>query len=268
MRRDHLRRLIIKEIYNTNLRVLYEADDPAAPPADPAAPPADPTAAPADPADGAVPADPTATPADPAAAMGAIAPPADPMAGVAAPPADPMAGLGAPPADPMAAGSAPAPGAPATDATAPNAKKAVKAKPPNPNEDPANFKIYTALHKAISAAKSVANESLRRRSLRFLYEEKEEQKEGEGSSPDIDIDNFAGSIANLINNYTSLVDVKKAVIDQANYYIGQEFPDQAEALRRQLKDSLRKNYHISLERSDEPKDSYAVGARSAGGGAA
>jgi len=260
MKRGHLRKLIIKEIYNTNLRVLYEADDPAAPPADPAAPPADPAAAP--------PADPAAAaaPADPAAAMGAIAPPADPMA-TGAPPADPMAGLGAPPADPMA-GGAPAPGAPATDATAPNQKKAVKAKPPNPNEDPANFKIYTALHKAISAAKSVANESLRRRSLRFLYEEKEEQKEDEGSSPDIDIDNFAGSIANLINNYTSLVDVKKAVIDQANYYIGQEFPDQAEALRRQLKDSLRKNYHISLERSDEPRDSYAVGAGSASGGAA
>ena len=247
MKRNAIRKLIFKELYSTSLKNLYEADDPAAPPADPAAP-----APAADPA--------LAAPADPAAAA---APVADPT--IAAPPADPMAAMGGatPPADPMAAmGGAPTPAAGAPP------KKNVKAKPPNPNEDPANFKIYSALKKAISSAKNAANESLRRRSLKFLYEADDKKEEKVGSSPDIDMDNFAGSIANLIDNYTSLVDVKKTVIDQADYYLGQEFPNEADALRRQLKDLLRKNYHISLERSEEPKDSYAVGARQGGGGAA
>jgi hypothetical protein len=119
--------------------------------------------------------------------------------------------------------------------------------------------------KATAAAtgeeEKVATESLRRRSMRFLLEQESEEAK-------IDVGVYAGEIAKLIKNYTSLVDVKKNVITQAEEYLDDEFPKQAETLKKQLKDLLRKDYHISLERPEPPSDSYAVGAKSGGAGTA
>ena len=101
---------------------------------------------------------------------------------------------------------------------------------------------------------------MRRRSLKFLMEQ-------ETQEPSIDINVYAGKIANLIKNYTSLIDVKKNVIDQAEKFIDEQFPKSAEKLKKDLKDLLRKEYHISLERPEEPEAPLAVGATKSGGGA-
>jgi ribosomal protein L7/L12 len=113
-------------------------------------------------------------------------------------------------------------------------------------------------------AEAVA-ESFRHRSLRVLYEQEAKKEKPE---PKINMDVFTEKIANLIKNYTSLVDVKKNVIDQAESYLKSQFPDHADKLNKQLKNLLSKNYHISLERPEPPPDSYAVGAKGGGGGAA
>jgi len=119
--------------------------------------------------------------------------------------------------------------------------------------------------KATSSAEedseSAANESLRRKSLRFLIEQ-------EDKKPKIDMEVYAGEIAKLIKNYTSLVDVKKNVITQAEEYLDNDFPNETDSLKKQLKDLLRKDYNISLERPEAPPDSYAVGAGAGGGGGA
>lgn len=107
----------------------------------------------------------------------------------------------------------------------------------------------------------MATESLHRRSLRFLTEQNE-------TDPSIDIGVYASKIANLIKNYTSLVDVKKNVIDQAEKFLDSQFSKNSESLKKQLKDLLRKDHHISLERPEPPPDSYAVGAGAGGGGGA
>ena len=272
--RSKIRRLVIQEHYRTSLiQQLYEQTEPA--PADPSAPAEDP-AAPADPASTSptAPAAPPATdtPAplpDPTAAAPAIdptaaaTPAADPTIAAATSPipaptlsaspsipaipaiTPPVAGLPAP----AGATPAPAPG------TAPKPKPAAK-------PGTAASEVDKAGQAAIKAGEdSLAKESLRRRSLRFLIEQSEE-------GPNIDIGTYAGKLANLIQNYTSLVDVKKNVIDQAEKFLDDQFPKNAEALKKQLKDLLRKDYHISLERPEPPSDSYAVGAKSGGGGAA
>ena len=106
----------------------------------------------------------------------------------------------------------------------------------------------------------VATESMRRKSLRFLLEADD--------APKIDMGVYAGKIANLIKNYTSLIDIKKNVITQAEQYLDDEFPGKSDPLKKELRNLLRQEYHISLERSEPPSDSYAVGAGSGGGGAA
>ena len=243
--RSDLRRMVIREMYGTSLSQIFEQAAPADPAADPAA---DPTAATATP-----PADPAAVPpADPAAV-----PPADPTAALGAaaatpPAADPLAGL------PPIPGATPAPGAAAAGAAA--KKKA--AMPPDPEKDPLKAQLNKALIKATkSVDTSIAVESLRRRSLRFLFEADE-------NAAKIDIEVYAGEVARLIQNYTSLVDVKKNVIDQAIEYLKSQFPDEAEGLGKQMTDLLRKQYHIFLEKSEPPKDSYAIGATGGSGGGA
>jgi hypothetical protein len=161
--------------------------------------------------------------------------------------APPVAGLPAP----AGAAPTPAPGA----ASKPKPKPAAK-------PGTAAAEVDKAGQAAIKAGEdSLAKESLRRRSLSFLIEQSEE-------GPNIDIGTYAGKLANLIKNYTSLVDVKKNVIDQAEKFLDDQFPKNSEALKKQLKDLLRKDYHIFLERPEPPSDSYAVGAKSGGGGAA
>jgi hypothetical protein len=194
---------------------------------------------------------------------GAAAPAVDPAAAAAAVPAvDPAAAVPAVPgAAPAVPGAAPAvPGAATAGETA---KKSAKA--PDPAKEPGKAEVNKAFSKAMSAATEsegeVASESLRRKSLRFLIEQEDKKTK-------IDMSVYAGEIAKLINNYTSLIDVKKSVITQAEEYLSNDFPKEADALKKQLKDLLRKDYHISLERPEAPSDSYAVGAGAGGGGGA
>jgi len=244
---SQLKRLIIREMYNTSLSQLYEQAPPA------------PTPAPA-PA------------ADPAAGMFEETPAAPPVPGAAAPAVDPAAAaVPAPAVDPAAAavpGAAPAvpaaaPAVPGAAAAGETAKKSAKA--PDPAKEPGKAEVNKAFSKAMSAATEsegeVASESLRRKSLRFLIEQEDKKTK-------IDMSVYAGEIAKLINNYTSLIDVKKSVITQAEEYLSNDFPKEADALKKQLKDLLRKDYHISLERPEAPSDSYAVGAGAGGGGGA
>ena len=282
--RAAIRRAVIREMYNTSLMQIFEQ----APPADPAAAaaaavPADPAAAAAavpavDPAAAAAPAvDPAAAaaaaaPVDPAiAAAGAagVAAPAvpavDPTAALAAAPAAVPAVPGAAPAVPGAAPAVPgaAPAVPGAAPAAPAAPGAVPPPAPKSNET-GKQEVFKALMTSTADAEAeAASESLRRRSLRVLFEQDEKKKE-----PKINMDMFAEKIANLIKNYTSLVDVKKNVIDQAESYLKSQFPDDHEDLSKKLSDLLRRQYRITLERPEPPPDSYAVGAKSGGGGAA
>jgi hypothetical protein len=171
-------------------------------------------------------------------------------------------GVATPPAVPPAPG-APAPAAPGAAAAGDAAKK--KAKAPDPVKEPVKSQVNKALMKATTAASDSsddsANESLRRRSLRFLVEQDDKKSK-------IDMGVYAGEIAKLIKNYTSLVDIKKNVITQAEEYLDSDFPSESDTLKKQLKDLLRKDYNISLERPEAPPDSYAVGAGAGGGGGA
>jgi hypothetical protein len=248
--RSNLRRMVIREMYGTSLSQIFEQAAPADPAADPAAAAATPPADPATP-----PTDPTAAPATPPAT-------ATPPAAGAAPAADPLAGLppipGAAPTPAPGVTPTPAPGA----AAAGDAAKKKATTPPDPEKEPLKAQLNKALIKATkSGDTSIAVESLRRRSLRFLFEADE-------SASKIDIEVYAGEVARLIQNYTSLVDVKKNVIDQAMEYLKSQFPNEAEGLGKQMTDLLRKQYHISLEKSEPPKDSYAIGATGGGGGGA
>ena len=242
--KSRLRRLIIQESYNLSLmQQLYEQTTPT--PTDPTAS-ADPTAA-APAADPTAPADPTAVPtADPTAAA---TPAVDPTA---APAVDPTA---AAVADPTAAAAPPAPGAPPTPSSL--TKKSF-----DPDKDPVKDRLQQALDRARGDAKNnIATESLRKKSLLFLVEQ-------EGEKPQFNLRTYAREVANLINNYTSLVDVKKIVIDQAEANLDDEFPKGSDGPKRELRDLLRTVYHISLERPETPPDSYAVGATEGGSGGA
>jgi len=243
-----IRKSVIKEMYGTSMRFLLEAEGD--PPADPAAaaPAPDPTTPPADP---------TAAPADPAAAAAAPAP--DPTAGAAAP--DPLAGLGA--AAPAAAPGAPpaptAPGAPPAPGT-PTASPVQGTKIPSA-DDPIEKFLVKADDLAIKkASNKTQTESLRKRRLSFLME-------AEGDEPEIDMDSFAGDVARLIKNYTSLVDVKGSVVTKAQKYLKDKYPKKGQGYSDELVSLLGKDYDIRLEPKEEPPDSYATGAKSSGGAA-
>ena len=233
-----LRKHVIKEMYGTSMRFLLEAEgDPPA--VDPAAAPADPTA---------VPADPAAAPVDPAAA------PADPTA-VPAP--DPLAGLGgAVPGVPPAPGDPTAPAAPGAPAASP-----VQGTKPSISDDPIEKFLVKADELAIKKASNKTQvESFKRRRLSFLME-------AEGDDPDLDMDSFAGDIARLIKNYTSLVDVKGNVVTKAQKYLKDKYPKKGQIYSDELVSLLGKDYDIRLEPKEEPPDSYATGAKSSGGAA-
>jgi hypothetical protein len=121
--------------------------------------------------------------------------------------------------------------------------------------------LVSAEERAIkSASDKVQVESLRRRKLSFLLE-------AEGDEPEINMDSFAGDVARLIKNYTSLVDVKGSVIKKAQKYLKEKYPKQGQAYSDELVSLLGKEYDISLEPKEEPADSYATGAKSSGGAA-
>ena len=241
---------MIKGLYETSLRFLYEQ----APPADPAAPPADPAAA--------------APPVDPAAAV----PPVDPAAAAAIPGAPPVAG--APPVDPAAAaipvappvpGVLPAPAAPPVPAAPPAAPPPKPKINPNDLKDPIQKFLVGAEKKAIEKSANKVGEgairSLRQKSLSFLLE----ADEASIKEPELDIETYTSEIARLIDNYTSLVDIKSNVITQAKDYLTKQYPDKAEAFGKQMIDLLRKQYNISLEPDEPQPDNYAAQAGTAGG---
>lgn len=270
LNRSKIRRLVIQEHYRTSLiQQLYEQSEPA--PADPAAPADDPSASAAP-----TPADAAPTPAPPTSGSPSSTPSPipepvpDPAAAAPIPAIDPTSAAAPPPMPaPLSSVGAPSPSTSSTAPAAPTLPTPAGAAPtPKPKPKPAAkpgtaaAEVDKAGQAAIKASEdNLAKESFRRRSLRFLIEQSEEE-------PSIDIGTYAGKLANLINNYTSLVDVKKNVIDQAEKFLDDQFPKNSEALKKQLKDLLRKDYHISLERPEPPSDSYAVGAKSGGGGAA
>lgn len=232
-KKNQIRSLVIQEIYNTRLSQLFEQAPP----------------------------DPTAGATEPAADTSAETPPAVPATELTPPAADPTAS--ALPPDPMAgAGAAvapPIPGMPAAPATAAAKKPVIVI---NAEEEPIKSHLNKAMIKATDSAKEISTESLRKRSLRFLFEQDETE------SPKIDIGVFSDEVARLINNYTSIVDIKKSVITQAERSLDNQFPGKSEPLKKKLKDLLRTEYHIFLDKPEAPSDSYAVGATSGGGGGA
>lgn len=235
MNRSRLRREIIKELYGTSLRFLYEQ----APPADPTAP--DPTAA-------AVP-DPTAA-----------APTPDPTAAVPTPPVpDPTAA-----AAPIAPGAPPVPGAPATAAV----------KKPTVHADiktAIGKYLEKAEQKAIgSEAEAVESgnvgervtRSLRNRRMSFLLEADDD---ADLKEPELDIKVYTAEVARLIDDFTSLVDYKKITIDAAKEYLKSHYPSEGESLGKEMVDLLDREYHISLEPKEPQPDHYAKEAGGAGG---
>jgi len=233
-KKNQIRSLVIQEMYNTRLSQLFEQAPP----------------------------DPTAAATEPAADTPAETPPPDPAAEITPPAADPAAAalppIPVPGAGALAGAIPPMPGAPA--APAPATKKPVIVI--NAEEEPIKSHLNKAMIKATDSAKEISTESLRKRSLRFLFEQ------DEAESPKIDIGVFSDEVARLINNYTSLVDIKKSVITQAEKSLDNQFPGKSEPLKKKLKDLLRSEYHIFLDKPEAPSDSYAVGATSGGGGAA
>jgi len=233
-KKNQIRSLVIQEMYNTRLSQLFEQAPP----------------------------DPTAAATEPAADTSAETPPPDPAAEITPPTADPAAAalppIPVPGAGALAGAIPPMPGAPA--APAPATKKPVIVI--NAEEEPIKSHLNKAMIKATDSAKEISTESLRKRSLRFLFEQ------DEAESPKIDIGVFSDEVARLINNYTSLVDIKKSVITQAERSLDNQFPGKSEPLKKKLKDLLRSEYHIFLDKPEAPSDSYAVGATSGGGGAA
>jgi hypothetical protein len=233
-KKNQIRSLVIQEMYNTRLSQLFEQAPP----------------------------DPTAAATEPAADTSAETPPPDPAAEITPPAADPAAAalppIPVPGAGALAGAIPPMPGAPA--APTPATKKPVIVI--NAEEEPIKSHLNKAMIKATNSAKEISTESLRKRSLRFLFEQ------DEAESPKIDIGVFSDEVARLINNYTSLVDIKKSVITQAERSLDNQFPGKSEPLKKKLKDLLRSEYHIFLDKPEAPSDSYAVGATSGGGGAA
>jgi hypothetical protein len=270
MNKNNIKKIILKEMYGTSLRVLYEADEPAdptapAPGAEPAPPAPDAAAPPgAPPPPGGDPTAPGAPPGGDPGALGGGPPGAPPDLSM-----PPMGGglppMGGPPGPPPGPPGAPPMGGP-PGAPPKKENKPKPAKAPNPDKQQVASKLHTALMNAISSASQDISESLKKKSLRFLYEE--DEKSNDKNAPKIDMEKYAGEVANLINNYTSLIDIKKSVITQAEQDLDTQFPNDGVALKKQLKDLLRTQYHLSLEKQNEPPETYAVGAKSGAGGPA
>jgi hypothetical protein len=159
------------------------------------------------------------------------------------------------------------PGAPAV----PGAPPAAPSAPPKPKIDPKDLKdpiqkfLVGAEKKAIEKGSNKIGESsiksLRRKSLSFLLED----AASDVKEPELDIETYTSEVARLIDNYTSLVDIKANVINQAKDYLIKQYPDKAEAFGKQMIDLLRKQYNISLEPDESQPDRYAAQAGTAGG---
>ena len=141
--------------------------------------------------------------------------------------------------------------------------------PPKPKIDPNSLKdpiqkfLVGAERKAINSDKigESSIKSLKHKTLSFLLEVDEPVTK----EPALDIEIYTAEIARLIDNYTSLVDIKSNVINQAKEYLTKQYPEKAEEFGKKMIDLLRKQYNISLEPDERQPDRYAAQAGTAGG---
>ena len=227
MNRSRFRNEIIKELYGTSLRVLYEQT-----------PPVDLT-------------DPTATPpTDPALAVPPAVPPVAPPPAIPGMPAAPMPGMPPTPA------VTPAIKKPVVHADIKGAIGRYLEK--------AEQKAIGAESEGIESGNvgERVSRSLRNRSMSFLLEADDETSLKE---PELDIKVYTAEIARLIDDFTSLVDYKKITIDSAMEYLKSHYPTNGESLGKEMVDLLDKEYHISLEPKEPQPDHYAKEAGGAGG---
>jgi len=137
-------------------------------------------------------------------------------------------------------------------------------------------------------------ESLTRKSLKFLFEQDEEQEVGEEAAaeeeaaveptgseemkvtkpgkqiiPDLDIDSFASRTVRLINNPDSLLDIKTAIINRIKNFLDENYGDQfvtryIEILEEEFGIETSEFNESEMEQTSD--DDFAVGANPAGAG--
>ena len=103
---------------------------------------------------------------------------------------------------------------------------------------------------------SGVEETLRRKDMKFLFEE----AEGESDKPEINIETFASEVARLIQNAEYLLDLKGIIIQMAENYLKNSHGEDASD---SLTEVLETNYDLSKEakQDDEANTNFAVGAR-------
>jgi hypothetical protein len=103
---------------------------------------------------------------------------------------------------------------------------------------------------------SGVEETLRRKDMKFLFEE----AEGESDEPEINIETFASEVARLIQNAEYLLDLKGSIIQMAENYLKNSHGEDASS---SLTEVLETNYDLSKEakQDDKANTNFAVGAR-------
>lgn len=101
-------------------------------------------------------------------------------------------------------------------------------------------------------------ESLRHKSMKFLFEAGEETSE-EGK-PEINIETFASEVARLIGNAEFLIDIKGTIIEMAENYVKNSH---GEGAADSLTEVLEREYDLSKDakQDDVANTNFAVGAR-------
>lgn len=117
--------------------------------------------------------------------------------------------------------------------------------PPERGNDSVDVQIDKFFSDFESEAKSSKNESLDwRRTLRRLLEAEDDEESAKGSEEEaggdedaesgdepaekltmeeIDVNSFAGSVARLIDNYDSLLEIRDAIVRRATNYLGKNY---------------------------------------------
>jgi len=107
-------------------------------------------------------------------------------------------------------------------------------------------------------------ESIRLKSMKFLFEANEEDDVGEPGKPEINLETFASEIARLVGNAEYLLDIKGTILTMAENYV-KNAHDEDDASN--LLEILETQYSLSKERKqdDEANTNFAVGAREVAG---
>ena len=91
----------------------------------------------------------------------------------------------------------------------------------------------------------------------LLFEAEDEEAE---AGPSIDIDNFAGNVARLINNYTNLLDMEQLIFTKAQDFLTDKY---GEETAREFEDVLDMHHGIAFQAALEPgAEPIAIGAAS------